>query len=45
MRPRITKPKLVGVATIDATCFMFPVSKETIEKDKRRTLFFKKKHL
>lgn len=43
MRPRITTSKLIGVATTDATCFMFPVSKETLEKDKRRASFMKKK--
>ena len=43
MRNRINTPKLIGIATTDATCFMFPVSKDTLEKDKRGTAFMKKK--
>lgn len=43
MRKRINTPKLIGVATIDATCFIFPISKEILEKDRRKTIFMKNK--
>ena len=43
MRKRISTPKLIAIATVDGTHFSFPQPKETIEKDQRRTAFYKKK--
>lgn len=42
MKKRINTPKLVAIATTDATHFIFQQSKEVIERDQRKARFLKR---